>query len=309
MTARDVTITRRVATIAGLLGFLLAVLTPLLPVVQTTATLNWPDGQSQNGRLGNVTAPLITLTPVSMTATIPCDVVAAMPEQGGMVLGLILDPQQISAAIAELEKASPGTLSGAILRQVQQTAEQRPSNLSLGFFVSLLVVLWSTSTGYYNFARGTLLAYGMPPQPYLRARARAFVGAIIGMLLTAVLIVLTAATLAYAGAQTGLWGLFLVIVNTLIGLAIMTLVLAGLFRFAVGQHHPRPLYLPGAALGAISTIAVFVGFGIYVNYATSYEAVYGALAGAIIFMLCVYFSAYAVLIGAALNADLSARRG
>ena len=88
MTARDVTITRRVATIAGLLGFLLAVLTPLLPVVQTTATLNWPDGQSQNGRLGNVTAPLITLTPVSMTATIPCDVVAAMPEQGGMVLGL-----------------------------------------------------------------------------------------------------------------------------------------------------------------------------------------------------------------------------
>lgn len=225
-----------------------------------------------------------------------------------MVLGLILDPQQISDAITELEKASPGTLSGAILRQVQQTAEQRPSSLSLGFFVSLVVVLWSTSTGYYNFARGTLLAYGMPPQPYLRARARAFVGAIIGMLLTAVLAVLAAATLAYAGAQTGLWGVFLVIVNTLIGLAIMALVLAGLFRFAVGRRHPRPLYLPGAALGAVSTIAVFVGFGIYVNYATSYEAVYGALAGAIIFMLCVYFSAYAVLIGAALNADLSARR-
>ena len=132
--------------------------------------------------------------------------------------------------------------------------------------------------------------------------------AIIGMLLTAVLAVLAAATLAYAGAQTGLWGVFLVIVNTLIGLAIMALVLAGLFRFAVGRRHPRPLYLPGAALGAVSTIAVFVGFGIYVNYATSYEAVYGALAGAIIFMLCVYFSAYAVLIGAALNADLSARR-
>jgi arabinosyltransferase B len=50
-------------------------------VVQTTATLNWP----QHGALSNVTAPLISLTPVSMTATVPCDVVRAMPPQGGLV--------------------------------------------------------------------------------------------------------------------------------------------------------------------------------------------------------------------------------
>jgi arabinosyltransferase B len=73
--ARDVTITRWVATVAGLLGFVLSVLTPLLPVVQTTATLNWPQG----GQLTNVTAPLITLTPVSMTATVPCEVIRSMP--------------------------------------------------------------------------------------------------------------------------------------------------------------------------------------------------------------------------------------
>ncbi len=82
--AREVTITRRVATIAGLLGFVLAVLTPLLPVVQTTATLNWP----QNGRLDSVTSPLISLSPVSITATVPCDVIRSMPPKGGLVLGL-----------------------------------------------------------------------------------------------------------------------------------------------------------------------------------------------------------------------------
>ncbi len=82
--ADEVKVTRMVATIAGLLGFVLAVLTPLLPVVQTTATLNWP----QNGQLNNVTAPLISLTPVSMDATVPCDVIRGMPAKGGMVLGL-----------------------------------------------------------------------------------------------------------------------------------------------------------------------------------------------------------------------------
>ncbi len=80
---RDVKIARWVATIAGLVGFVLSVLTPLLPVVQTTATLNWP----QAGQLNNVTAPLISLTPVSMTATVPCDVIRSMPPRGGMVFG------------------------------------------------------------------------------------------------------------------------------------------------------------------------------------------------------------------------------
>ena len=55
---RDVRVTRWVATIAGLLGLVLSVPTLLLSVVQTTATLNWP----QNGQLNSVTAPLITLT-------------------------------------------------------------------------------------------------------------------------------------------------------------------------------------------------------------------------------------------------------
>ncbi len=56
---RDVTVARWVATIAGLIGFVLSIATPLLPVVQTTATLNWP----QNGVLANVTSPLISQAP------------------------------------------------------------------------------------------------------------------------------------------------------------------------------------------------------------------------------------------------------
>ncbi|MGW0162783.1 arabinosyltransferase domain-containing protein [Mycobacterium sp. NPDC003323] len=79
----DVKIARWVATIAGLLGFVMAVAVPLLPVAQTTATLNWP----QNGQLNNVTAPLISQAPVSLTATVPCSVIADMPADGGLVMG------------------------------------------------------------------------------------------------------------------------------------------------------------------------------------------------------------------------------
>lgn len=79
----DAKTTKWVAMIAGLIGFVLSVLTPLLPVVQTTATLNWP----QAGQLNDVTAPLITLTPVAMSVTVPCTLVGDMPPAGGLVLG------------------------------------------------------------------------------------------------------------------------------------------------------------------------------------------------------------------------------
>ncbi|MUL80824.1 MULTISPECIES: arabinosyltransferase domain-containing protein [unclassified Mycolicibacterium] len=74
---------RLVAIVAGLVGFVASVLIPVLPVVQTTATLQWP----QNGRLGSVTAPLITLTPVSLTVSVPCSVIRDMPTSGGLLLG------------------------------------------------------------------------------------------------------------------------------------------------------------------------------------------------------------------------------
>ncbi len=79
---QDVRVTRWVATIAGLIGFVLSVATPLLPVVQTTATLNWP----QQGQLSSVTAPLISLTPVDITASVPCSVVRDLSPDGGVIL-------------------------------------------------------------------------------------------------------------------------------------------------------------------------------------------------------------------------------
>ena len=80
---RDVRLLRWVATVAGLVGFVLSALMPVLPVVQTTATLNWP----QSSELGDVTAPLIALTPVSLTASVPCAAIRPMASSGGTVIG------------------------------------------------------------------------------------------------------------------------------------------------------------------------------------------------------------------------------
>ncbi|MEO8814357.1 MAG: arabinosyltransferase domain-containing protein [Mycobacterium sp.] len=88
--SRELRLTRWVATIAGLVGFFLAVATPLLPVVQTTATLDWPQhglgAPPAGGGLASVTAPLISQTPIVVTATVPCAAVGSLPQAGGTLM-------------------------------------------------------------------------------------------------------------------------------------------------------------------------------------------------------------------------------
>ena len=109
----DVSVARWVAMIAGLLGFVMAVATPLLPVTQTTATLSWP----QQGQVGNVTAPLISQAPVELRATVPCEVIDTMPGDGGLVLGTAPEQGRDAALNAMLVMVSESRVD-VIVRNV-----------------------------------------------------------------------------------------------------------------------------------------------------------------------------------------------
>ena len=85
---------RLVAVIAGLLGAALAILTPLLPVKQTTAQLNWP----QNGVLDSVTAPLISYVATDLSISIPCRAADGLQPAGRTVL-LSTVPKQAPKAV------------------------------------------------------------------------------------------------------------------------------------------------------------------------------------------------------------------
>ncbi|MGB7361972.1 MAG: arabinosyltransferase domain-containing protein [Rhodococcus sp. (in: high G+C Gram-positive bacteria)] len=65
--------TKIVAIVTGVLGALLAIVTPLLPVQQNSASISWPQG----GALTSVNAPLVSYNPLSLTATVPCSALSA----------------------------------------------------------------------------------------------------------------------------------------------------------------------------------------------------------------------------------------
>ncbi|MEV6557116.1 arabinosyltransferase domain-containing protein [Nocardia sp. NPDC051756] len=101
---------RLIALVSGLLGFVLALLTPLLPVRQDQATLDWP----QAGR-SSVEAPLVSYQPLRLSATLPCSLIQAVGS--GTVAATVPVASGQATATGLVVSVADGTLS-VVLRDV-----------------------------------------------------------------------------------------------------------------------------------------------------------------------------------------------
>ncbi|GAB18782.1 putative arabinosyltransferase [Gordonia effusa NBRC 100432] len=82
------------AAVCGVLGVLMAVLSPLLPVDRTTSELNWPQARGIN----DVAAPLVSFVPLTVDVSVPCALAKDLPSDGGVLLSTIpADGKQASA--------------------------------------------------------------------------------------------------------------------------------------------------------------------------------------------------------------------
>jgi membrane protein len=85
--------------------------------------------------------------------------------------------------------------------------------------------------------------------------------------------------------------------------------IALLYRFGPSRTPPlRPRIKPGAALATVLWLIASELLSLYVGRIASFGATYGSLGAAVGVMLWFYISAYAVLLGAELNARLEEAR-
>ncbi len=101
---------RVAVTVLGLLGALLAVVVPLLPVVQETAVISWPRG----GDITAVNAPLAAFQPQELTATVPCATARSLDvrsEDPAAVLSTTPPDARDGNAVGMLLQVTDGTLS------------------------------------------------------------------------------------------------------------------------------------------------------------------------------------------------------
>lgn len=84
------------------------------------------------------------------------------------------------------------------------------------------------------------------------------------------------------------------------------LLFLGLIYYLAPNRSPRSWkwVTPGSLLGAILWLVLSGLFALYTSLASSYSETYGSLAGAIVLLLWLNYTAWAILFGAELNAEL-----
>ncbi|MPZ64834.1 MAG: arabinosyltransferase [Pseudonocardiaceae bacterium] len=116
---------RLAATVLGLLGALLAIAVPLLPVVQDTAVINWPAGDG----VAPVNAPLAAYQPQELSATVPCATAASLDARSPEPAPLVATTPPASSDGAEvgmLLQVADGNVAAISRGQLLGTAALPP---------------------------------------------------------------------------------------------------------------------------------------------------------------------------------------
>src|SRR5690606_8657708 len=81
-----------------------------------------------------------------------------------------------------------------------------------------------------------------------------------------------------------------------------------LYRYGPSRDDAEWKWLtPGAIVACVIWIAASIGFSIYVRNFGSYNESFGSMAGVIILLMWLWISAFIVLLGAELNAEIEAQ--
>jgi membrane protein len=224
------------------------------------------------------------------------------------IWGLAADPEALAAQIQQLAEQLPeegGQFAASVLTGLTDRAT---GQLGGALLVTLVATLWSTSSGALGLIDGVAATYGQADtRSVWRRRGVALAAGVTGLvLLIAIVVLATSLPQLLSGLgvddEVARWAgwlrwpaLWLVLV----------LILLVLFRYGPDRARPRWRWvLPGAVLGALVWTVASVGFGVYVSEFADFDDTYGPLAGIVIAMLWAYLSAFAVLLGALLNAEL-----
>jgi membrane protein len=223
------------------------------------------------------------------------------------LVALAVDPNQITQQVQSFTVGLPPAARQLISDPLTSLTRSSGGTQALGLVISLLVALWSASSGTANLMTAVNLAYDeRETRGFLKLRAIALLltlGAIVFLILTLALIAVVPVVLNIV--PLGILGL--VLTQTLRWVLLFALIIFGLaviYRVAPDRNAPKFRWVSvGSVAAALLWLLGCVGFSLYVNFFGNYNKIYGALAGVIVLLLWLYLTCYIIMLGAEINAE------
>jgi membrane protein len=219
------------------------------------------------------------------------------------------------AMVDNISGMAPGNVHLILQAAVDGLQHSRRSASGIIAIASLAGALWSASGYIGAFMRASNAIYGVPERRPLWKRVPLRLGltVVTGILLTAsaVIVVFTGRLAVLVGDALGLgsrvvtvWG----IAKWPVLVAIVVILFDILFWASPNARHGGFRWVtPGGLLAVVIWVAVSAGFALFVTHFDSYST-YGSLATVIIFLVWLWISNLAVLLGAEFDAELQRGR-
>jgi len=227
------------------------------------------------------------------------------------IAGLFIEPEQVTVQIESLSNLLPQDVIDIITQQASAVAATGGGGLGLTALLGVTIALYSASKGMASLMDGINVAYDEEERRgFLKLKAVTLaltLFLVFGMLVSlAVLLGLPAALtlvdLGGAAERVVLIGSFAVVaLLTICGLSV-------LYRYGPSRDAPEWSW---ASVGALVGCALWAlgsaGFSYYVRAFGSYNETFGSLAGVVIMLTWLWLSAFIILLGAELNAEMEAQ--
>jgi membrane protein len=229
---------------------------------------------------------------------------AIFPGLGAFVslYGLFADVHQAQEQFVGLVGILPREFLGVIGDQMVRLAAAPAQKLGLAFGITLLLAIWSASSGVKALFNGLNVAYDEDEKRGFVRLSLLAVGATASLILfIALLTVLLVALPAWIEGDT----LVGAVARWLGALILTTGLFSVLYRFGPSRAKPRWQWVSwGSAVAALLWMLGSLGFSAYVANIGHYDRTYGPLGAVIAFMVWIWFSVLVTLIGAELNAEI-----
>jgi membrane protein len=220
-------------------------------------------------------------------------------------------PDLFDQALSLMSHFVPPDSMGVVRRVVSDVVTpNRGAFLSLG----LLGTLWSASGGFSAAMEALNIAYDVEEtRPFWKTRPLA-VGLtfLIGLLLLIALGIMIVGPrfgewLSYRAHLSRLWVCVWPYIHWTLAVGFTVLAVEALYFFAPNVKQRFWATLPGAILAVGCWIGLSYLLGIYFRSFANFNRTYGTLGAAVALMVWLYWTAFAMLIGAELNAELAKR--
>ena len=230
------------------------------------------------------------------------------------ILGLI-GQSATQPLIDNLGKVAPGPAQ-QIFTSAIQNLQKSQGAAGILFIVGVAGALWSASGYVAAFMRASNSIYdmeeGRPIWKTLPTRVLTTLVLLLMLALVAVGVTFTGGLAKQAGNLLGLGGTAITVWNIakwpVIALMVITM-FAVLYWAAPNVKHPKFRWIsPGSVAGVVIWLVASAAFAFYVANFASYNKTYGALGGVIVFLVWLWISNIAILLGAELNAEVERGR-